>query len=69
VQAGRGSAATSHLQLLQDAMHVILHGRRTDVQASGNLLVAQAVVDEGEHLLLRRVRRESPDAGRAVRAA
>ena len=45
-----GFLPISHLKLLENIMHVVLHGKGGNKQAAGNLLVAQPLGDQRENL-------------------
>jgi hypothetical protein len=51
-EVGDGLAAPFDLELLEDVMDVVLHGRDLDAEAAGNLLVRQALVQQLQHLQL-----------------
>src|SRR5258708_32366521 len=48
----RGVSSVCRAQLLDDVLHVILHGVRLDDQAQRNLSIGQSVDQQLEHLLL-----------------
>src|SRR5262245_16048426 len=50
-----------HFELLEHAMHVILHRRELDAERAGDFLVGQTLLDEGENLAL--AKRQSSDGG------
>src|SRR6266576_3169985 len=47
-------AAPMHLELLENVVNVILHGRHLDAQAAGDVLVRQAIVEQAHNLQLPR---------------
>src|SRR5688500_19676752 len=51
-------AAPMHLELVEDVVHVVLHRARPDAEARGDLLVAEALIDEHEDLALASGKRE-----------